>query len=114
MKGVSILLLNLEEETNPGSKRAMVLTETSHGDGVFKVYSPLSNSTVFIKTLNLGLRPIAGNPLMAAASQALKSVPRPSLTHHLSLLPPLFYPFCPFGSNSESQYCANAERKGMR
>lgn len=62
VKGVSILLLNLEEETNPGSKRAMVLTETSHEDGVFKVYSPLSNSTVFIKNLHLGLRPIHGEP----------------------------------------------------
>lgn len=61
-EGVSILLLNLEEETNPGSKRATVLSETSHGDGVFKVYSPLSNSTIFIKTLHLGLRLIHGEP----------------------------------------------------
>lgn len=60
--GVSILLLNLEEETNPGSKRAMVLTETLHGDRVFKVYSPLSDSTVFIKTLHLGLSPIRREP----------------------------------------------------
>lgn len=32
MPGISILLLNLEEETNPGSKRAVVLSETSHED----------------------------------------------------------------------------------
>ncbi|KAK5871637.1 hypothetical protein PBY51_004504 [Eleginops maclovinus] len=60
--GVSILLLNLEEETNPGSKRATVLSETSHRDGVFKVYSPPSNSTIFIKTLHLGPRLIHGEP----------------------------------------------------
>lgn len=62
MPGLSILLLNLEEETNLGSKRATVLSETSHGDRVFKVYSPLSNSTIFIKTMHLGLGLIHGEP----------------------------------------------------
>lgn len=62
MLGVSILLLNLEEETNLGSKRATVLSEISHGDRVFKVYSPLSNPTIFIKTLHLGLELIHGEP----------------------------------------------------
>ncbi|KAK5932971.1 hypothetical protein CgunFtcFv8_004638 [Champsocephalus gunnari] len=60
--GVSILPLNLEEETNPGSKRATVLSETSHRDGAFKVFSPPSNSTIFIKTLHLGPRLIHGEP----------------------------------------------------
>lgn len=62
MPGVSFLLLNMEEETNLGSKRATVLSETSHGDGVFKVYSLRSNSTIFIKTLHLGLGLIHGEP----------------------------------------------------
>lgn len=62
MPGVSILLLNLEKETNPGSKRAMVLSETSHEDGVFKMYSLLSNATIFIKTLHLGPSLIRGEP----------------------------------------------------
>lgn len=60
MLEVSILLLNLEKETNPRSNRATVLSETSHGDGVFKVHLHLTNSTVFIKTLHLGLRLIHG------------------------------------------------------
>lgn len=60
MLEVSILLLNLEKETNPRSNRATVLSETSHGDGVFKVHPHLTNSTVFIKTLHLGLRLIHG------------------------------------------------------
>lgn len=62
MLGVSILLLNLEEETNPGSKRATVLSETSHGDREFRVNCLLSNSTIFIKTLHLDLRLIHGEP----------------------------------------------------
>lgn len=62
MPGVGILLLNLEEETNPRSKRATVLSETSHGDGVFKVCSSPFSSTIFIKTLHLGLGLIHGEP----------------------------------------------------
>lgn len=62
MPWVSILLLNVEEETNPGSKRAAVLSETSHRDGVFKGYSLLSDCTVLIKTPHLGLRPIYWEP----------------------------------------------------
>lgn len=69
-----ILLLNLEEEANPGSHRAVVMSDPSHG-----VWSASHGSS--------------GKPLMATTSQTpgvLESVPS-LLTAHLPsfLLPPM-------------------------
>lgn len=91
--GVRILLLNQEEETNPGSNRAMVLSETSHGDVAVRSLS-LSNSSFFIKTVHLGLTVIHWEP-PHGQSGFLNLSPAP---FHSPLIPPssLILPFLPF------------------
>lgn len=97
MPGVSILLLNLEEETNPRSKRATVLSEISHSGRVFKVYSEYSNSAIFIKTLHLGLRRIHGEPpSWTPTAKPLNLSPAPYSLPTYPFFLFYFYPFFHF------------------